>query len=519
MDKVYREGTDIWLEQVQEESKISSIFKDATIFLTGATGFLGKLFLEKLLRSSPQLKKVYILVRPKKGKDIEKRLEEMFEGPVMVPLKLSNPNFRNQIAIINGDCSLPDLGMDEADKKKMIEETNFIIHCAATVRFDEKIKTASHINVRAVRDLIEMAKQMKDLKAFLHVSTAFSHCVRRDIDEEFYNPGMDPHKLLDLVEALDEDRLTNITPGLLGEWPNTYVFTKAIAEELIKQEIGKLPIAILRPSIVISTIDEPVKGWIDNFYGPTGVMVGAALGVLRTLQGRKENIAEMIPADYVINAGLAVMWAVAETRNQRDNMADDAKKDETPIYNIVSSTQSPIKWEEFNTYARKHAINVPSELQVWHDFFAVRENKYHNLIAVFLLHTVPGYLVDFICLCLGKEQMMVKGYKKINKFMDVLSYFALREWRFQNHNLQNLWDRMPPEDKKQFHFSMKDFDWDTYFHFYVRGGRAYLLKDPLDTIPKGRVKYWKLFFAHYALIAVLLFIFYKFLCLLCSYVF
>jgi len=54
-----------------------------------------------------------------------------------------------------------------------------------------------------------------------------------------------------------------------------------------------------------------VAGWIDNVYGATGVMVGAAVGLLRTLYGNKKNKAEMVPADYVINSCLAAMWDVA----------------------------------------------------------------------------------------------------------------------------------------------------------------------------------------------------------------
>ncbi|XP_045468895.1 putative fatty acyl-CoA reductase CG5065 isoform X2 [Harmonia axyridis] len=427
IDKVYSKGGEED-ENTDIESNISAVFENGTIFLTGATGFLGKMFLEKLLRSSPKLRRIYMLIRPKKGKDVEERLDEIFDGPNMEPLKRKYPRFIEKVSIVNGDCSLPDLGMDEDCKNKLIRETNFIIHCAATVNFDEKLRTAAHINVRVVRDLVTIAKQMKDLKAFLHVSTAFSHCIRSDIGEKCYEAGMAADKLLDFVEEIDEDRLTKMTPILLGEWPNTYVFTKAIAENLVAQEFEKMPIAIIRPGIVIAAVDEPVKGWIDNYYGPTGSIIAAALGWLRTMQGRDKNVTDLVPADYVINAGLAVIWDTVTKR-------------------------------------------------------------------------------------------MVKGYQKINKFCEVMTYFALREWKFFNNNIQDLWRRMDPGDKQQYPFSMENFDWDTYFRYYVRGTRVYLLKDPLETVPKGRVLYWKLFFAHYALTAILLLIFFKILYLLCSCIF
>ena len=53
---------------------IRDFYKDKTLFLTGATGFVGKVVLEKIFRSLPDIKKLYILVRPKKGVLIKDRV-------------------------------------------------------------------------------------------------------------------------------------------------------------------------------------------------------------------------------------------------------------------------------------------------------------------------------------------------------------------------------------------------------------------------------------------------------------
>ncbi|KAL3271474.1 hypothetical protein HHI36_021959 [Cryptolaemus montrouzieri] len=524
-----RKGGDIYssdMVNIGVTNKIVDIFEDATIFITGGTGYLGKIFLEKLLRTCPKLKKIYILLRSKKGKEVNERFTEIFEGPNMVPLKLANPKFLKKVAIINGDCSLPDLGIEDEDKQRIIEEVNFVIHCAATVRFDETLKVAAHINVRGARDLLKIAGQIKNLRGFLHVSTAYSNCNRETIDETFYKPGISYNHLLKLVEMLDDEILEKITPTLIGNWPNTYVFTKCVCEDMIKHEAQNLPIAVLRPSIVIGSVNEPVAGWIDNFYGATGVYLGVALGVLRSLRAHGKNVAEMIPADYVINAGLAALWETVCNKDVNHNVGsngtevgDDNENEEIPIYNVVSSAESPITWDRFGKLGLHYAPQIPSEHQVWHFCFALRPNKIHHLLAVFFLHTVPAYLIDFICYCMGKKPMMVKGYRKIHKFMNVISYFAMREWKFHNKNVQKLWQKMSLEDQRLFQFSMNNFDWDNYFRYYTKGLRVYLLKDPLDTVPKGRIKYWKLFFAHYTVLAVLLFLCYKLLMSICSFIF
>ena len=61
-------------------------------------------------------------------------------------------------------------------------------------------------------------------------------------------------------------------PLFRGEHPNTYTFTKALAEELILSKGQRLPLAIIRPSIVVASWEYPMKGWVDNFNGPTGLV-------------------------------------------------------------------------------------------------------------------------------------------------------------------------------------------------------------------------------------------------------
>lgn len=79
-----REGGDITYSDMvhhDEPSDIQQFYENSTVFVTGATGFIGRLVVEKLLRVVDNIK-IYILIRPKKGKEIEKRLEEIFNEPV-----------------------------------------------------------------------------------------------------------------------------------------------------------------------------------------------------------------------------------------------------------------------------------------------------------------------------------------------------------------------------------------------------------------------------------------------------
>lgn len=76
--------------------------------------------------------------------------------------------FVHKLIAIAGDCTLPGLGLNDNDKQLLISKVHMVFHCAATVRFDENLKVAFNINVCATRDVIELAKQMKNLKVSLN---------------------------------------------------------------------------------------------------------------------------------------------------------------------------------------------------------------------------------------------------------------------------------------------------------------------------------------------------------------
>ncbi|KAJ8961620.1 hypothetical protein NQ314_005910 [Rhamnusium bicolor] len=93
-----------------------------------------------------------------------------------------------------------------------MHNVNIIFHVAATVRFDEKLKMATAINVRGPLDMLRLAHHMPNLKALMHVSTAFSNCTEHFIEEKFYPAPVDYKKLIMMTEQLSDKILENITP-------------------------------------------------------------------------------------------------------------------------------------------------------------------------------------------------------------------------------------------------------------------------------------------------------------------
>ncbi|KAF5918865.1 hypothetical protein HPG69_005905 [Diceros bicornis minor] len=326
---------------------IPEYYEGKNVLLTGATGFLGKVLLEKLLRSCPKVNSVYVLVRQKAGQTPQERVEEIISGKLFDRLRDENPDFREKIVAINSELTQPKLALSEEDKEIIIESTNIIFHCAATVRFNENLRDAVQLNVIATRQLILLAQQMKNLEVFMHVSTAYAYCNRKHIDEVVYPPPVDPKKLIDSLEWMDDGLVNDITPKLIGDRPNTYIYTKALAEYVVQQEGAKLNVAIVRPSIVGASWKEPFPGWIDNFNGPSGLFIAAGKGILRTMRASNNALADLVPVDVVVNTSLAAAWYSGVNR-PRNIM----------VYNCTTGSTNPFHWGEVGMILPTFNIDV-----------------------------------------------------------------------------------------------------------------------------------------------------------------
>lgn len=472
---------------------------------------MGNLILEKLLRTCFGVKRIYVLIREKKGKTTEERFKHLFNDPVFEVLKKEQPNYLEKVSAIIGDCELPNLGIGEQYQEILKNEVDIVIHSAATVRFDEHLRIAVNINIRALQDILKLSREMRKLKSFVHISTAYSNCAgRKVVDEVFYKQPMTGEKLLKIVNALDDEHINQLTPSLLKEWPNTYAMTKAIAEgEIIT--LGKgLPIGVVRPSMIIATDVEPVPGWINNFYGPTGVVAATGVGLMRCMLADSKKIADIVPGDYVSNVVLACAWDIhnqwKEHNNSNDVIKTDSLENETftpPIYNFVSSSTNPLTWGEFSALNKKHGTSVPTTKAIWPIMLRLSSSRYEYLILCFLLHTLPAFIIDSLANLTGKEPKLMNGYRKVHKFVEIISYFSLQSWMFHDNNTRSLLNRMSKLDRSLFNFDMAKLNWDKYFERHVSGIRLYIIHDSVDTLPEGLNHMKKLYMAFYTLLAVL----------------
>lgn len=171
-------------------------------------------------------------------------------------LREKDEHFHERISVISGDLEQKQAGISDEDVNLLINEIDVVIHAAADVRFNIPLLDLCRSNVRGTRDVLEIAKKMKHLEVFSYVSTAYSHCPRDNVEEKFYEPPMDPEfwlKMLDHCKTPEDREIIDILEShIMQPWPNSYTYTKALSESLVKSYSQHFPTIVIRPSISMS---------------------------------------------------------------------------------------------------------------------------------------------------------------------------------------------------------------------------------------------------------------------------
>ncbi|CAG7819351.1 unnamed protein product [Allacma fusca] len=187
-------------------------------------------------------------------------LSNLLIEPIFDPLRELLPQAFAKVVPIEGDITLPLLGISSDNLSLLRKTVSVVIHSAATVKFDEPLNVAMNINLGGTSKVLELAESMELIKAVVYVSTAFSNCERSFIEEKIYPVRIDPVTAITMYQKCDEDFLEAIKPVLVGDKPNTYVLTKHLAEELVNQWKMAVPVCVVRPSIVIAAYKHPIPG-------------------------------------------------------------------------------------------------------------------------------------------------------------------------------------------------------------------------------------------------------------------
>ncbi|XP_076256706.1 putative fatty acyl-CoA reductase CG5065 isoform X1 [Rhynchophorus ferrugineus] len=465
---------------------IPQYFKGKKIFITGGSGFIGKVLIELLLRLCPDVSTVYVLIRPKKGKTPEERIKQILDLPLFERLKKEYPENVKKIVPVTGDVTELNLGLTTKSRKLLIEEVNIVYNCAASVRFDDDLKDAILLNTRGTRETVLLAKAMKHLELFLHISTAYCQADKQVIEEKIYPTAADQNESIKLAENCDSHTLSILTSKYIHPLPNTYTFSKALSEQVINDLCnGQIPAAICRPSIVISTLNQPFPGWVDNFNGPVGLLAASGKGILRSIYSRPDLTADYMPVDIICKGLLVLTWKKGLETNNEDKLKLD-------VFNASNNNINNVTTGEMIDMGADLSWKYPLSDILWYPNGSITTCMFYHYIRVIFYHILPALVVDGLLILIGKKPMLLKVQRKIYIANMALQYFVTQEWKFINEKGSQLESEILPEDVDNFGFC-RDSDAYEYFKNSLLGARQHLLKDDLSTLPRARVNYKRMY--------------------------
>lgn len=373
------------------QTSLRERYRGQQILLTGASGLLGQAVLEKLLRALPEVGQVFLLMRARGRTSSHERIPEVLGSPLFRRLRHERPDFDawwpTKITTVTGALGLERFGLTPDDWRTLAEQVTAVIHVGAVASFDEPLDRVLEVNTAGALYVLELARQAGDVP-MVHVSTCYVCGNSAGMHREKLipwghtprsiragaNPTFDPEAelgahlrrsrqlRLDVEAGLHDEVVTRALPDihLSGErlevlrreyaderlgrmgtrvanrlgWPDPYPMSKAWAEQLLARDMGSVPLSIVRPAILASTLAEPEPGWLTGLRMADPMVVAMGRGVLDRFPGDPMTILDLVPCDLAANTVLAAL-------PERGPLHDPH------IYQVAGSDKNPLALGDF----------------------------------------------------------------------------------------------------------------------------------------------------------------------------
>ncbi|KAI3976380.1 hypothetical protein MKX01_042916 [Papaver californicum] len=478
-----------------------------SILVTGSTGFLSKMFVEKLLRVQPNMKQLFLLLRPADASSATQRLHNDVTGKEVFRVLRKKHGVRfdsfiaEKVTPVFGDIGLQNLGInDSALINKMHKEVDIVANFAATTSYDERYDVALDVNTMGAKHVLDFAEKCDNLEMILHISTAYIYTgeapgLMLEKPFDISQTMKDIPKILDIDEErkLVQDRLNELKAAQVSKkeetaamqklgleraklygLPNTYVFTKAMGEMIISQSLNRnIPVVIARPTIVSSTIREPFPGWIEGLKAFDPFVLYCGRGKLPCFVGNHESFLDIIPGDMVVNAMIVAMMNHTKSNNRSFSVDDDDvenNNDHQYIYHMGSS-------------AHRKQMNLIMVVKYAYDYFCKNPlmDKYGNAVEIvkpvffpsldsFRQHVYDNYV-------LPKKERQVSVARRL---AEIYEPFLLFKKIFDDSATEKLRMSMRAkgsEEADMFDFDPKHIDWRDYImNIHIPGLIKYVIE-------------------------------------------
>ena len=500
---------------------VRAAFAGRQILLIGVTGFIGKVWLANTLMELPEVKRIYLLIRRQKSNPGERRFEKMIEeSPVFDPLFERHrdrlPVFlREKVEVVEGDVTESGLGLTSEIARSLQKNLDLIVNSSGLTDFNPDLRDALATNTDAAVNVLEFVRG-SDHAGLLHLSTCYVageqdgrvteklipnynprgladfeaeqewHCLHETIREAERRAGSEEvtaglrmqaqskeHAAKNLQGAALENQIrkgrvrwlkTYLTEAgtrrakELG-WPNTYTLSKSLAESLISKYGAGLPVAIVRPAIVETSLAKPFLGWNEGIN--TSASLSYLLGTyFRQLPSNESKRLDIIPVDAVCVGLTLISAAVMERRH-------------APLYQLATSVTNPCNMGrsiELTSLAHRKHYRAQEGLESWlrlrFDAIPVSKERYNRMSAPAQKAIVKSIQRIMSPLPLKRAPLVKteRNLERVEKLIELFEPFILlNEHDFTAENIEKLSYALVPEESEQFGYDTRSLDWWEYW--------------------------------------------------------
>ena len=498
----------------REDLSVRQALAGKHILLMGGTGFIGKVWLSMLLEDLPEIGRIYLLIRRQGSRSALQRFEKLVaESPAFSPLHERFGDrlprlLMERVEVLEGDIGDPNFGLSDTTVERLSQDLDLVVNSAGLTDFNPDLRLAMITNVDAVMRLVAFLKGCRRA-ALLHVSTCFVNG-RTDgrVSEELlpnYTPAgradFDAHreqrliqhsiqritresendKVLEEVRFRVSTRKPNVSdPSRLVRkertrwirdrgiefgiqrahhwgWPNIYTFTKSLGESLLAAE--DLPIAVVRPSIVESSISQPFRGWNEgvNTTAPLSYLLST---YFRQLPSNKRKRLDVIPVDLVCRGLTLVSAALVQRRHER-------------VYHLATSATNPANMRrtiELTCLAHRKYYRSLEGLEHWLrarcDTIPVSQARYRNVSLPRMKALLQGLqrLSGFLPLNNESLNRKQRALDRVHKVIELYQPFILdNEYFFAADHIRKLGAALPSDEVEAFGYHPERIDWYDYW--------------------------------------------------------
>ena len=442
---------------------------------------------------------------------------------------------KQKLTAVEGDLTHKRLGFSDFAYQQLQDEVNIFINIAGLVQFDPPFDDSLWGNALAAKHVVNFAKGCRDT-VFLHISTAYvcgdkpgrvpeelppsyehyaaqhqektGMAIPETLSEEIdgllslsaaiHAEADSPENLTHFqreaeqekkgsrkglearVEELKaewlEDRL--VAEGLKHArsrgWNDTYTYMKFLAEQVVMELRGELPTAIVRPSIIESSFDEPEPGWLGGFRMCEPLIVGFGKGRLPDFPADPDIILDIVPVDFVVNAILAAAEATA-------------RRGGIEVYHVATGTQNPLYFrgifEATYEYFVKYPMledGKPVAVPIWK--YPSLEEFQRKLDSRMRLADLAVYTLGKLPIRAAKRKrrqlaLRQSGVRTLLHYISIYAPYTRTNFEFETEKMRGLYEALSPTEQQRFNFDVSKIHWKRYFQeIHIPGIKRHVLK-------------------------------------------